>query len=241
MTHKVASRISGVNKSSKKSKSKRWTSNIKVSNSSRKRSSNVEKTEKSKSKGYKYRNLSFYNNQYNEKKRMIKGRIWLSSLGSEDNIKCVLSKKSIQKPRIIKNESLLKSRTRNNKGTIFHTNQTVPYQINNDSYARTKSTERSRLKRVKNSGSNSQSKTKYSKAIPDHASKSKEKGSSRTHSKHSKGTLYQKFYQNTRVGVFKNILGFSQGDWPDWVPSRDYRHLEVQEEDHQSSHKRRSE
>ena len=78
-SHKMASRISGINKSgSKQSKTKRWISAIKIAGNSRNKTTITGDTriETSKNKGgYKYRNLSFYNNQYNEKKkkRLIKG------------------------------------------------------------------------------------------------------------------------------------------------------------------------
>lgn len=78
-THKVASRTSGVNKSGKKSiKTKRCISSIKIAGNSRNKSTITGeiKIEQNKSKGgYKYRNLSFYNSQHNDKKKnhVVKG------------------------------------------------------------------------------------------------------------------------------------------------------------------------
>jgi len=82
-THKVASRTSGVNKSGKKAtKTKRCISSIKIVGNSRNKSTVTGETkiESSKAKGgCKYRNLSFYNSQYNhkKKKRLIKGKFML--------------------------------------------------------------------------------------------------------------------------------------------------------------------
>ncbi|CAI2359488.1 unnamed protein product [Moneuplotes crassus] len=124
VTHKVASRTSGINKSIKKSsKTKRCISAIKIGNSSRKKStiSGNLKLEKTKPKNpYKYRNLSFYNNQYKEKKRVIASK------------------------KLIKKDSLIKNRTRNDQRAVFNTNEAPSYIKHNESYKKNKSTDRTR-------------------------------------------------------------------------------------------------
>lgn len=124
VTHKVASRTSGINKSNKKSsKTKRWISAIKIGNSSRKKSAipgNL-KLEKPKPKNpYKYRNLSFYNNQYKEKKKVIASK------------------------KLVKKDSLTKNRTRNDQRAVFNTNEAPSYIMHNESYKKNKSTDRTR-------------------------------------------------------------------------------------------------
>lgn len=212
VSKKVASRTSGLNKSDYKPSTtkKRCASGIKITGNSRNKStsfgdSRVEIPGKQSSKAsYKYRNLSFYNNQFNEKK-MTKQRSNIGIPGMVSNYanhiiaKPILLKKNIKNSKQSKPGKIFEdNRTRNPQSAIFKTNDTVPYQLTNESYMQLKMAEdqsKKRLKKRRSSTSNSQSKSKHNKSTTEYISKPGAKLSMRTGTNLGKGPLYHTFYQ----------------------------------------------
>ena len=154
-SQKVISRTAGLNKSDYKPSTtkKRWISGIKIAGNSRNKSSYLgdsqnETAKKTSKISYKYRNLSFYNNPNNEKKKKSANLLvpcMVSNYANNIISKPILLKKNIINPKNIKVAQLDDSRTRNPDG-IFNTSETVPYQLTNESYLQMKSTDRKLLK-----------------------------------------------------------------------------------------------
>ena len=95
---------------------------------------------------YKYRNLSFYNSQFNDKAKKKSSNISIPNMMSQyaNNIisKPILLKKNIKNSQIMKGQQFDDSRTRNPQSGIFTTNETAPYKLTSESYLQMKSTER---------------------------------------------------------------------------------------------------
>lgn len=216
ISKKMISRTSGLNKSDYKPSTtkKRWISGIKIASNSRNKStylgdSQIEPAKKSIKASYKYRNLSFYNNQYIEKKKPANLLVPCMVSKYANNIisKPILLKKNIKNVKTLNGSEFDDSRTRNPDG-IFNTNGSVSHQLVNESYLHMKSTDRKKLKRIKkkrSSTSNSRSKSKHTKSTTEYIAKPKEKSSSRQSSTFCKGPLYNTFYQKDKK-VFLSIL-----------------------------------
>jgi len=74
-----------------------------------------------------------------------------------------LIKKSSKKEKLIKKAHFNDKRTRNPQGAIYNTGENEPYYMSNEPYLKMKSTDRTKIQRVKkkrSSASNSHSKSK---------------------------------------------------------------------------------
>lgn len=233
ISKKAASRTAGLNKSDLRPSTtkKRRVSAIKLtSGDSRNKSiaskgiqdskenvmdSGTEYTNKQSSKSTnKYRKLSFYNNQFKDKKSvnqsyMIPGMV--SRYANNIITNPVPLQKHVKNAKLVKDSSIFDdTRTRNQQPGIYKTNETVPYQLTNESYLQMKSTDNKKLKRIKkkrSSASNSHSKSKHTKSTTEYIAKPKEKVSSRTSSTIGKGPMYHTFYQKESKVSFDYNLG----------------------------------
>lgn len=148
---KVISRTAGLNKSDYKPSTtkKRWISGVKIAGNSRNKStylgdSQADPSKKASKISFKYKNLSFYNNPTNDKKKKAVNLLvpWMVSNYANNIIsKPILLKKNIVNANNLNVSKFEETRTRN-PGGIFNTNETVPYHLINESYLQMKSTDR---------------------------------------------------------------------------------------------------